>query len=438
MEITQIKSDQSLIIRLVGRLDASWSETVRNEFSAAVRSGEHHITLEMAEVDYISSAGLGTLLILYKELLAIKGDFGISTASPFVESALNLAGLSQFLIPTGEATGATKSDSNRSARSPQATYEVFTTPGPGLRLAMTGDPDILHKGAGPTRNLTFGPTSFAFGIGALGEDECEERFGEFLAVAGTAVFQPTDGANRPDFVVRTGDFLPRGCLAVGLIGEGEFPLLARFEATAESRTVGLSELATTALELSGAESVAITAIVETAGLVGTALRQSPARNPKDARLEFPQIRDWLAFSNERVFRDATALLAGVVAREGSSLQPLLRPIGPGLFGHFHAAAFPYRPVQKGRIALEPSVTALFENNTVHAVLHLLNDDRGFTGAGESEFLRGALWIAPIEESEPSPFTTSEADATSSHSACNGSGEARTARLSIPNPKSAIV
>ncbi|MEI6338932.1 MAG: anti-sigma factor antagonist, partial [Verrucomicrobiota bacterium] len=82
----------------------------------------------------------------------------------------------------------------------------------------------------------------------------------------------------------------------------------------------------------------------------------------------------------------------------SPLAPLLRPLGANLLGHFHAACFPYRPLQKGRIDLQPSVAGLFEGFNLQAVLHLLSDPREFIGAGESEFLRGALWIAPVLDS----------------------------------------
>ena len=64
-------------------------------------------------------------------------------------------------------------------------------------------------------------------------------------------------------------------------------------------------------------------------------------------------------------------------------------------GHLHAAVFPYRPLRKGRIALKPSVTELFDGQSLQAVLHLISDSRAFNGAGESEFFRGAVWIAPL-------------------------------------------
>ena len=139
-------------------------------------------------------------------------------------------------------------------------------------------------------------------------------------------------------------------------------------------------------------------MTETSGLVGATLQKSPApAGTREARFGFPQIRDWLSFTSERAYRDSTSLIVGVVARPGTALDPLLRPLGsPLLLAHVHAAAFPYRPLRKGRIELAPAVADLFEGQALQGMLHLLADSREFNGAGDSEFFRGALWIAPAQ------------------------------------------
>jgi hypothetical protein len=73
------------------------------------------------------------------------------------------------------------------------------------------------------------------------------------------------------------------------------------------------------------------------------------------------------------------------------------------YGHFHAAAFPYRPLRKGKVDLVHTVQPLFESEQVLGLLHLLNDWRELSGAGESRFLRGACWCAPLTfETQPKP------------------------------------
>lgn len=399
MEITREKSGAALVVHLAGRLDAGWCDTVQKELDAAVRDGEHHIHLDLSRVDYISSAGLAVILATYKQLHTIKGEFGISQASPFVQSVLKLAGLSSFIAATQpRAKEGPPVETTQRTESPSATHEVFQTSAEPLRLRLVGDAQILQRGTAHTNPapIRFDKHTFALGIGALGQDyaDGEARFGEFLSAAGVATFQPSDASNRPDFTVTTADFVPEGHLLLGLVGQGEFSQLVRFEAKKEARSVGLAELAEKALEIANASAVAVVALTETLGLVGATLRQSPATVTTENRFGFPQIRDWLAFSNEPVFRDSTSLVVGVAARPGSPFDGMLRPLGENLLGHFHAAAFPYRPLQKGRIDMTETLTSLFDARSLHAVLHLLTDSREFTGTGESQFLRGAMWITP--------------------------------------------
>jgi hypothetical protein len=47
------------------------------------------------------------------------------------------------------------------------------------------------------------------------------------------------------------------------------------------------------------------------------------------------------------------------------------------------------------VVLRALVTRLFMQQRVRGVLHLLGDDRGAAGAGESGFRRGLCWAGPI-------------------------------------------
>jgi hypothetical protein len=58
--------------------------------------------------------------------------------------------------------------------------------------------------------MTFPESAMAIGLGAFGHhfEDCEQRFGEFLSVAGAAAYQPTDGSNVPDYLIAAGSFVP--------------------------------------------------------------------------------------------------------------------------------------------------------------------------------------------------------------------------------------
>ncbi|WP_395741537.1 STAS domain-containing protein [Prosthecobacter sp.] len=401
MEISRQTSGDLIILHLAGRLDANWCNPVESALAGAVREGEHRLHLDMSAVSYISSAGIRVLLACYKQLKAINGLFGVIRPSNAVRSVLELSGL-QMLITSEIAASVSADDAGKEFASASAAYELFALGGGGMKIESVGDAALLSRGGGAQpATRRFDANTVALGIGALGSSFAESagRCGEMLAVAGVAAFQPADGSSRPDFMLSEGALVPEGQLVLGLVAQGAFASLLRFEANDEDRRIGVTELMQTALESSGANAAVVVAVTETAGLVGATLRQSPvagAGGPEE-RFGFPQIRDWLSFTSERSFRDTTSLIVGVVAKPGTAFEALLRPLAKGneLLGHLHAAVFPYRPLRKGRIDLQPAVAGLFDGQSLQNVLHLICDPRGFNGAGESELYRGAVWIAPI-------------------------------------------
>jgi hypothetical protein len=199
----------------------------------------------------------------------------------------------------------------------------------------------------------------------------------------------------PDYLLSAGSFVPEVNMLYGVACEGQFASLARFEAAPDVRGAKLSAVVETALEIAGTDAAAVVVVAEAAGLVGAALRQSPAKEQAMAAAMFghPEIRNWISFTAEPAYAGSVCLLAGIVARGGKGkLESLLRGSC-----HFHAAAFHYRPIQKGEIDLRSTVKALFETQGLQGVLHLLHDRREAMGAGETELIRGAAWVGPIGE-----------------------------------------
>src|SRR5581483_8800180 len=179
--------------------------------------------------------------------------------------------------------------------------------------------------------------------------------------------------------------------------------LVRFEAARESRTP-LSALAQFCLQLSGSSAIALAIVAEAATLVGASLRASPD-NGGGISFEFPQIRNTIAFTPSA--EHSTAVIVGICSYDPpAELRPFVRPVGGdrSTEGHFHGAVFSYRPVQRGRIELADTVRNIFESQTLRALIHLVNDCRPLNGAGETELIRGACWVAPIAKFTQEPNT----------------------------------
>jgi anti-anti-sigma factor len=409
MEITEHRTGATLELRVTGRLDSYWADPLARRLEEVIREGAHHLRLNLAEVAYMSSAGIRVLVKFYRQLQGIQGSFAVSNPSQPVKTVLELAGLATLLMgsTTPSAPLSTMPGGARQIERENATFEIFEqAPGAALICQTIGDPELLlgcRFGEEHCHNVLFPETTFAVGLGAFGHSfaDCRNRFGEFLAVAGAAAYLPTDGTNMPDYLVATGTLVPAVEVLYCLACDGQFTHLVRFEAKKEALAVTLSELVETCLEIAGADVAGIVIAAESAGLMGAALRRSPAL-PADETTPFthPQIREWLSFTAERAYSRSLTLAVGVATRaDHHALAPLVRPLGKGPWpaGHFHAAAFSYRPLQKGTLDVKTTVSTLFEAETLQGVLHLLNDDREIAGAGQSEFVRGACWIGPITE-----------------------------------------
>lgn len=410
MEITSQQVDDFMEVRPKGRLDGSWADHLSAALEEIMRQGHHRIRVNLSGVVYISSLGIRVLVTFYKKVAAIEGTFVISEPSANVGRVLSMSGLRQYLSGDAPDTQvAVKALTAREIDGASAKFEVFSLGGSGLQCRTVGDPGLL-EGCRFTerdcRHIQFPYSSCALGLGAFGGGfaECHDRFGEFLAVAGAAAYQPSDGSNAPDYLLSQAAFVPELQVLYGAVGEGAFASLARFEAKPESQTMGLTELAHTALDLAVSDSAWVVIVAESAGLVGASLRRSPV-NGTSSRAPFghPEIRNWLSFTTERAHPRALVVAVGIASRSaagepGRFLRPLSgHPVNgkPAPLGHFHAAAFSYRALQRGLIDLQKTVRSLFEHESLLGLLHLIGDDRESTGVSESEFVRGACWIGPI-------------------------------------------
>jgi anti-anti-sigma factor len=411
MEITRTARAEDFEIRLQGRLDAAWCDHVARALAETIRAGQHNIVLDMAAVDYLSSAGIRILVLYSRQLTNIQGRLGVVNPSGIVRNILALAGLDDLLsdvsMPSAAPGPAGDLVAHVDLPEPGATAELYAlTPEATLRVQLLGDAGASLAGRRQPEACTlvqFPADVLGIGLGGLvsGEASLTQPLGEFLAAAGAAVCQPADGSNQPDYLLLQGALRPAIKVAYGLTGSGGFRGLLRFDKGPEQASLPLSTVVKACLDSSGGDLAGIVMIAETASLIGASLQKAPSPPPLPGREQdifaFPEVRDWLGFTAEPAFASSTSLVVGFAARppRGADLA-LLRPMTStgGLYGHFHAAALPYHPLRKGRVNLAETLRPLFENEQVLGVLHLLNDWRGVTGVGESQFLRGACWFAP--------------------------------------------
>jgi anti-sigma B factor antagonist len=404
VEIVKERAGDFLHVRVSGRLDNHWSEPFEDAIEEMIREGAHHLRLDLSEVNYLSSAGVGVLMQAYRDTQSLHGSFLISAASERVRTVLRLVELESLLFgsPVTDAPPppATSSGVPRELRSENALFDCYPLDAARSECSFIGEPARLTQGAYEAANATSiraGNDLFAVGVGALGEsyDECRGLFGEFLAAAGLAAYMPTDGTSTPDYMTRSGELVPEIQALYAIVFRGSPGHLLRFEASSPGGGVVLSEIVAACAEVAGTPDFGIVMAAEVSGLVCTMLRRSPAMG-EAAQFDFPAVRDWLSFAPERAYARTSSLVVGVASSSPSeTARPFLRPLSDEHEGHFHAAVTAFRALPRGKVEMAAMLAQAFQPRSVVSIVHLLRDNRPIEGAGESEFLRGACWLFPM-------------------------------------------
>ena len=98
MEITVANTPSGTIVSLSGELDVVTCEDVGRRLEALVAAGNHHLVLDGTAMTYVSSAGLKTILHVYKLLRARHGTLRIVAANEFVKRVFRTTGFTT-LVP---------------------------------------------------------------------------------------------------------------------------------------------------------------------------------------------------------------------------------------------------------------------------------------------------------------------------------------------------
>lgn len=405
LQITREDRGNEVVLKCSGRLDANWAGHLNDSIDQLVREGKYFISLNMTGIEYISSAGIRSLVTQYKNLMSVNGYMYISAMSENVKTVLNMVGMTEMLTQVPSKSTPVEEEK---ATQEQLTTEGFTFTLSGLapegktKAAFYGMPElVLQSGfeARHARKIESGAGKYAFGLGAIGNsyNECKSRFGEYMMLGKNIAYLPADGSKKPDYMVSSGKLIASLIELYGIHFEGNFSQRIRFEHDKPNNTLGISKIIESTQKLSNTNRMAIVMIAESGGLIGTSLNAPPVEG-KDI-FSFPGIKNTINFTTEPAHYKMLTLSAGYFSfEENGKTAEFLRPLKPdsSLSGHMHTAVFPYVALKKTSIDLEETIDYLFNNSELTDILHLTNDTREITGLGESQFFQGFCWIAPIE------------------------------------------
>lgn len=84
-------------VRIEGYLDSSTFPRLQEHLNGLIGEGQYHYLLDFSELDYISSAGLGVLIGMLREVREKGGDLKIINMSEKIQRIFNLLGFSKLL-----------------------------------------------------------------------------------------------------------------------------------------------------------------------------------------------------------------------------------------------------------------------------------------------------------------------------------------------------
>ena len=391
MEIRASRNDDTATLALEGALDATWSEAVEREVERHVREGARQVVLECAAVPFASSAGLGALLRMRKQINALGGSLLVRSPSEPLRRILALSKIDSLLI----ASAAPIRDDR---------WRNVEHGGAKLQVRRLGE--HRYSCARRTGRITTSPSTLVLGVGALGHDEqAAARAGELLAIGGMAATLPPAGA-RADFLADAEQHAAPLTLVNAAVIEGQPALHARFEAV--DRAVAFPEILRWLVATIGGP-VACVVSGEIEGVIGMAARLPPGSREFAEALHDPaHARRAVFWFGEPAFAgDSLHAVAIAMPEDGPGgsfggqrlSADFMRPMGPGILAHAHAAVTSFRAIRLDEADPARAVSAAAQDGLLRTVVHLVRDGR-LEPAHETLLRRGVIWAAPLEDRTP--------------------------------------
>lgn len=396
-------NNEETILKCSGRLDANRAGYLNEYIDKLVREGHYLIALDMIGIEYLSSAGIRSLITQSKNLQAVSGCFYISAMSDNVHEVLKLVGMAEMLCKQNNRVETKKKPENsRSGLEAHgySFYDARLNEKASMEITFYGKPEkVMHSDfkAEDARLFQSEEQTFSIGLGSIGEsyEECRERFGEYLVAGKNMAYIPGDGSQKPDYIVSSGLLIGRLTELYGIHFKGEFSHMLHFERTNAINGIGVSQLAESICQLTGYDNYVLVMIAESDGLTGTSLNVSPVEGKQI--FTYPEVIEAVRFTTEPVHEKMQTLSIGYIAKKREVIsESFVRSLTPGSStkGHIHTAVFPYMPINKNSIDLYETIDSMFNTNLID-LLHLTNDSREIKGIGESHFLQGFCWVAPV-------------------------------------------
>lgn len=387
-----------------GRIDALTAPDIQKVFDERILEGDRVFLVDMARVNYVSSAGLRIFLKAQKELRRVGGEVILFSLAPQVLEVFRVSGFDRlFRIAAG------REGLPELLRGDGDGGEIRTLERDGISIRY------LERGEGRGTLFTVGSQDgmgsasyaekdvvavraadmpFGCGLAALGDryDEYRDLFGEAMAVGNCFFFYPAVRHPSVDYLIeghRDSDLTYKFFHGFGY--RGGYRYLLSFQGT--EGPVALSSLVRSFFDVSGASVLGISLAAESRGLWGMHLKRVPVteQKPADGKAIFDDenFSRWFDFPVEPSFLNHIVVATGIAVRERSVLRGEKASLlsGENDF-HLHGGIFDKGPLGNDPAGFDGELMRIFREHQVFRVQHLL---------GRSLFSGGMAAIVELGE-----------------------------------------
>jgi len=102
METSKRKDKGALVISLKGRLDSVTSPMLEKDLTDLMAGGERFLVMDLGDLEYISSAGLRSILVAFKRFKEKEGKLVLTSLKSVVREVFEISGFST-IIPIFES-----------------------------------------------------------------------------------------------------------------------------------------------------------------------------------------------------------------------------------------------------------------------------------------------------------------------------------------------
>jgi anti-anti-sigma factor len=101
MEITGHRTADVVTLSLSGKLDTTTAKTFEEKILGQIESGERRFVIDLAQLDYISSAGLRVFVLAAKRLNSANGKIVLCSLKDSVREVFDIAGFTSIFSVYG-------------------------------------------------------------------------------------------------------------------------------------------------------------------------------------------------------------------------------------------------------------------------------------------------------------------------------------------------